>query len=924
MPTQPLETSIIQCGTGDTAVKFTYDPSVTYTYGPPYVSVYNAPKSAADYPDAKALIAEYEIMFPEVITESSKRLYHWTKLVFNKADGTTANHFETLDFSTGVISESDPSTKFSIRYGSKYKNIEAEKYYKITQVLDFDEKLISYYIDGEHFADSNVNMYDSLKWMDYIRFVGTNVAPKGFVIDNYHYYYATDVAPIVEEEASIYQRARIYADVIDFEPVEGKPYTIGGGAVKKPNGSNLVNVQNSSFGVSAEVKTYLSDKTTLSGSVRTTTIATIPSGYANGEGKGTTALKVTGDGYATYGGISQFNINLSNGGNRYPGSSTASTIAQEGDIYVSQFDFAFDALPSDQIIIAEHRNDASWGRYSTLYMLATGQLKFHGTTTKKYLSPKTWYNIKFVGYSATGVLELYVDNELVTTLTSTSANKLGYWDSLRIYGGQGNKATREEVYYDNMNFFIGTDIPGTFTVEGYEAGVTEEGADITLTATTNEIGETATIQRSDDGANWTDVGTNTVSVKTTEDSVYYRAIYGVNYSEPIVVYGVAEAKVELIKRANIFDIDFESEDDKSYELKSGTLYYNNAVVKNPDGGQFSAANKETVKKGEDGTTYELTGSTRMSELVDAPSYANNTGIGSKVLRLTGDGYEMKSTTSMSPGGASQVLIRLGENADGNYPGPTTGSNVDQAGDVYVTEFDFAYDEKQSNRMHICEFRNNGGGISRYFVVWLAANGAVQVHGHSASSTILEPKTWYKIKIVANSSNGVIETYVNDTLIDTYASTTATLGYWDSFRVWGSQKNSVLNDVVYYDNFNFYIAQPKPTPDRPELKLAEIVYKDNEGEVVSMQVEHTGLNATATVKNNGIAGQAVVIFARYTNNGKKLAAISIKPITMAAGQTSIQVKGDLGDSYAKDKVKVFIWDGLGTLVPGATTANNAEL
>ena len=370
----------------------------------------------------------------------------------------------------------------------------------VSKVGDAISLVAESYVEGE---DAVIQMStDGKNWDDFSGIAAT--------LTSESVYYRVKAGNQVSDVITLYgvagaefeKRADIYAGVIDFEPVDGAAYTIGGGAVKTPDGNILKNVQNMNFGVSAEVKTYTADSTkenpVESGSVRTTTIAEFPSTYANSEGKGKTALKVTGDGYKTLGGISQLNINLSSGGDRYPGGTDAKTIAQEGDIYVTEFDYAVDKIPTSNIQIAEFRSDANWGRYCSLWLTKEGFIKLVGTTSTVQLSAKTWHNIKVVAYSATGVVEAYVDGVLAATVTSNSGS-LGYWDSFRIYGGQGNPATAEEAYYDNMNFYIAqtqvaptaSDVKlGTITYKNGDDVVEKMGAydDLKISATLTNNG----------------------------------------------------------------------------------------------------------------------------------------------------------------------------------------------------------------------------------------------------------------------------------------------------------------------------------------------------------------------------------------------------------------------------------------------------
>ena len=188
---------------GGTALKLFIDDSVNYT-NTPYMSVYASGNKFSSAEGAKALVTEFDIMFPVIPKEPNQSVYLWSTSMHTSGNGkfkyfymSTSSDITTDE--TGEVTSAD-ITKFSFRSGNKFQNIDAEKYYKVTQVIDFDEMLMQYYIDGVLLGEVDLSSYGAVTGNDYMRiaFPAKSLAKNGICIDNYHYYYATDVAPVID------------------------------------------------------------------------------------------------------------------------------------------------------------------------------------------------------------------------------------------------------------------------------------------------------------------------------------------------------------------------------------------------------------------------------------------------------------------------------------------------------------------------------------------------------------------------------------------------------------------------------------------------------------------------------------------------------------------------------------------------------
>lgn len=335
-------------------------------------------------------------------------------------------------------------------------------------------------------------------------------------------------------------------------------------------------------------------------------------------------------------------------------------------------------------------------------------------------------------------------------------------------------------------------------------------------------------------------------------------------------------------------------------------------IQNSVNGQFNATAEIELQTSSSDATPN--GNTANLAVATVPADYNNGHGQALKYSQTGGGY------SKTP---SMINMYLG-NAGNNFGSPDDKSNTPLEGDTYVTEFDFAFDSEDTGKaLDLGQFR--GSTINgRYVSLAKNANDFFTFHNLNYGFK-LEANKWYHVKVVADPATDIVRGYLDGAFAGQVDHSSTHIGLWESFRLFGGSNinNSFEVEGVWFDNFNAYVEGVYVAPTTADIKLSKIAYDNGTGAVDTM-ADYAQLNATATVTNNGIAANAVVIFARYTNGGKKLAAISIKPITMATGQTAISVKGELGASSATDKVKVFIWDGLGTLVPGVTTAINAEL
>ncbi|MBQ4145912.1 MAG: hypothetical protein IJD36_04710 [Clostridia bacterium] len=370
---------------------------------------------------------------------------------------------------------------------------------------------------------------------------------------------------------------------------------------------------------------------------------------------------------------------------------------------------------------------------------------------------------------------------------------------------------------------------------------------------------------------------------------------------------VAQQGEKPVVSKNVWDLDFEDLTIANNKVSTA----NGTPIQNSVNGQFNAkANLELATSSSDATPNGETASLSI-EAVPA-AYAAGHGDALKYVQ-TGGGYA--ATPAM-------IIMYLG-NGGNNFGSPNADGNTPAAGDLFVTEFDFAFDSADMDgAIEIGQFR--GSTINGRYVT-LAKNASNHFTFAGADYGIkIEGNKWYHVKVVADPATSVVRCYVDGVFAGTQDYSSTGIGLWESFRLFGgTSPNAVGVSGLWYDNFEAYVTAPYTAPTVADIKLSTIAY-DNNGAAVDTMGAYSALNATATVTNNGVAAQAVVIFARYTNNGRKLAAVTIKPISMLEGQTSISVKGALGASNAGDSVKVFIWDGLGTLVPGVVTANNASL
>ena len=371
---------------------------------------------------------------------------------------------------------------------------------------------------------------------------------------------------------------------------------------------------------------------------------------------------------------------------------------------------------------------------------------------------------------------------------------------------------------------------------------------------------------------------------------------------------VAQKGEKAVESKKVWDVDFE-----------GLTIANDKVVtddgtpiQNSVNGQFTA--KATLDLQTSSTDETPNGETATLSIEAVPgAYAAGHGDALKFAQ-TGGGYA--KTPAM-------IIMYLG-NGGNNFGSPDADGNTPADGDVYVTEFDFAFDsDDMDGAIEIGQFR--GSAINGRYVT-LAKNASNHFTFAGADYGIkIEGNKWYHVKVVADPATSVVRAYVDGVFAGQADHSATGLGLFESFRLFGGTNPSATDGVsgLWYDNFKAYVTAPFVAPIDSDVKLGTIAYA-NGAAIVDQMGDYDDLKVTATLTNNGVADGVIAVFALYDENDI-LKTLTVKPVAFGANEASRTVTGELGASDATDTVKVFLWDNLGGVAPkGEITATNASL
>lgn len=546
----------------------------------------------------------------------------------------------------------------------------------------------------------------------------------------------------------------------------------------------------------------------------------------------------------------------------------------ERDILITEFDFAFNELPTaaDNVVWRPSYNAEATGSTSSNYKLALyltkdGKLKLHPTTTDVILQANRWYTICEVIDLLNSEVHLYVDGEYVTTGTLNDK----YREVSKINASTGDNANTNILYYDNIRIYEAAsdfDLGLTLTATSGETAV--EGVPVTLTASSDydQVIAKTEILSSTDGINYSVYANDDSAVAYYQSyTTYYKAVAydsngaKIDESAPVTL----ATKYTKANGMQYWDLDFESH-----------TIYQNVLRKIDENVNYSPVLGNTF------TFYTAAkGSVKISE---------TTGI------------------SGAGNGQSAIIDASGMTADTNDGQARLNEIKLQAQcPVLVTEFDFAYNEAPKDNMSIVMRPSMnvtaGNKSSNYkFPIYLTKDGKITLNNDNTKAKELQTNRWYKISYIINMTDKKVELYVDGELVNSVT-------YTDEFvEVYKMQASTHLNDnakngnILYYDNFNIYSVAQSASP---VLKIDSVEYKIDGSKVE--QIAAGNLTADVVLLNNNGANTDLVCYAAVYGANNELVTVHVVPISFTASENSKLIPLTFGMVDATCKAKIFFWN-----------------